>query len=213
MAQQPKLAISPDESPDVWNRLAERLGPADGLFELGSLASLLRLGPVRDLGSLKTLLTGYQTKVLLTLELPAIHAAYRHAIRNQVRELVTLDTQFNGGAELDGFTAASRRLGRHHLKRLRPLTDLRLVQRYLNAVEAGQANGWHTMVYGISLALYSVPLRQGLLGYARQSTANFISTAAATLRLSAGRCRQLTEEFVAELPKAVEQLLAQPAPD
>ena len=112
MAQQSQLAFSPDEGPDVWDRLAERLGPADGLFELGSLASLLRLGPVRDLRSLKALLNGYQSRVLLALELPAIHAAYSHAVRNQVRELVALDNRFNEGCELNGFSSASRRLGR-----------------------------------------------------------------------------------------------------
>ena len=207
MAQQPQLAFNPEEGPNVWDRLAERLGPADGLFELGSLATLLRLGPVRDLRSFKVLLAGYQSQVLCALELPAIHAAYRHAIGNQLRELVALDNRFNNGCELNGFSSASRRLGRFHLAKLRPLTDMRLVQRYLNAVETGQANGWHTMVYGISLALYSVPLRQGLLGYARQSTSNFILSAAPALRLSASRCSQLTEEYGAALPKAVDGIL------
>ena len=43
----------------------------------------------------------------------------------------------------------------------RPLRDQRLVQRYLTAVEQGEAQGWHTLVYGLTLAVYSLPLRQG----------------------------------------------------
>ncbi len=33
----------------------------------------------------------------------------------------------------------------------------------------GQAHGWHTLVYGIMLAVYSWPLRQGLMHYARET--------------------------------------------
>ena len=61
------------------------------------------------------------------------------------------------------------------------MRDQRVVQRYLQAVEGGQANGWHTLVYGLTLAVYSLPLRQGLLGYAHQTTRGFIYSAARML--------------------------------
>ena len=56
-----------------------------------------------------------------------------------------------------------------------PLRDERVVQRYLAAVESGEAHGWHTLVYGLTLVVYSLPLRQGLLGYAHQNHARFHS--------------------------------------
>ncbi len=57
-------------------------------------------------------------------------------------------------------------------------------KRYLAAVESGEAHGWHTLVYGLTLAVYSLPLRQGLLGYAQQTTRGFIQAAARSLELS-----------------------------
>jgi len=54
-----------------------------------------------------------------------------------------------------------RRVGQSQLKRFRSLRDHRLVQRYLKAVGEGRAHGWHTLVYGITLSVYSLPLIQG----------------------------------------------------
>jgi urease accessory protein UreF len=82
-----------------------------------------------------------------------------------------------------------------------------MVQRYLRAVEAGTARGWHTLVYGLTLAVYSLPLRQGLLGYAHQTTRGFIYSAARPLRLSERECRRLFDDLCADLPAAVEALV------
>jgi urease accessory protein UreF len=82
-----------------------------------------------------------------------------------------------------------------------------MVQRYLRAVEAGLAHGWHTLVYGLTLEIYSLPLRQGLLGYGHQVTRGFIYGAARSLRLSERDCRELFDELCADLPAAVEDML------
>src|SRR6476469_7284309 len=42
-----------------WHPLAEQLGSADGLLELGSVSAQLHLGPVKDLVSLRTFLRHY----------------------------------------------------------------------------------------------------------------------------------------------------------
>jgi urease accessory protein UreF len=128
-----------------------------------------------------------------------------------VRELVALDRRLAEEPILCSFAAASRRVGRSQLQKLRPLRDQRVVQRYLQAVESDQADGWHTLVYGLTLAVYSLPLRQGLLGYAHQTTRGFIYSAARTLRLSEHECRALFDALCTSLPEAVEALLAQKA--
>jgi urease accessory protein UreF len=71
-----------------------------------------------------------------------------------------------------------------------------------------KAHGWHTLVYGLTLALYSLPLRQGLLGYAHQTTRGFIHAAARSLRLTEADCRALFEELCAPLPIAIEALVS-----
>ncbi|HVV00174.1 MAG TPA: urease accessory UreF family protein, partial [Verrucomicrobiae bacterium] len=132
-----------------------------------------------------------------------------HALRTEVRELIALDQQLIDEPSLLNFSAASRRVGQAQIQKLRPLRDSRVVQRYLNAVEAGQAHGWHTLVYGLTLAVYSLPLRQGLLGYAHQMTRSFIYNAARFLRLSEQQCRELFNELSAGLALAVESMLKQ----
>lgn len=194
-----------------WHPLAEQLGSTDGLAELASVSALLRLKPVRDLRSLKTFLANYQSQILVPLELPAIQQAHEHVSYRGVRELVELDVQLTGEPLLKNFATASQRVGQAQLFKLRPLRDSRVLQRYLQAVERGEAKGWHTLVYGLTLALYSLPLRQGLLGYAHQTTRGFIYSAARMLHLSEQQCRELFDELCASLPEAVEELLRQKA--
>jgi len=190
-----------------WHPLAEQLGSADGLIALGSVSALLRLGPVDDLPSLRRFLQEYQAQILLPLELPAIESAHGHATANELRELVALDQKLALEGMLQNFAPASSRVGQWQLQKLRPLRDQRLVQRYLQAVEGGEAHGWHTLVYGVTLAIYSLPLRQGLLGYAHQTTRGFIYSAARSLELSEHDCRELFDELCAPLPAALEVLL------
>jgi urease accessory protein UreF len=192
--------------------LAEQLGSTVGLIHLGSVSSLLRLDPVQDISSLQRFLKNYQAQILLPFELPAIQSAHGHASRNELRELVVLDRQLAAEGVLRTFAGASRRVGQSQLQKLRPLRDSRFVQRYLQAVEARQADGWHTLVYGLTLAIYSLPLRQGLLGYAHQTTRGFIYSAARSLQLSEHGCRLIFDELCAALPDAVENLVQSSVP-
>jgi len=210
MVNQTQLALSDAaEWLGDWHPLAEQLGSTDGLVTLGSVSASLRLVPVHDLPSLRLFLRNYQSQILFPVELPAILRAHGHAARHELRELVGLDQGLAAQPLLNEFAAASRRVGQAQLRKLRPLRDDRMVQRYLEAVEHGGANGWHTLVYGLTLAVYSLPLRQGLLGYAHQTTRGFIYSAARVLRLSEHQCRDLFDSLSADLPAAVETLLTQ----
>jgi len=212
MVMQTQLALNDAaEWLGAWHPLAEQLGSTDGLVTLGSVSASLRLAPVLNLPSLRQFLRDYQSRILLPLELPAIRSAHGHATRHEVRELVALDGHLAAEPILQAFAAASQRVGQHQLRKLRPLRDERVVQRYLQAVESGKADGWHTLVYGLTLAVYSLPLRQGLLGYAHQTTRGFIYSSARMLRLSEHQCRALFDALCAGLPEAVEALLAEPA--
>jgi urease accessory protein UreF len=140
--------------------------------------------------------------------LPAIQRAFAHARRNELRELVAYDQTLAAEIALKEFSSASRIVGLAQLRRLRPLRDERFVQRYLAAVEQGAATGWHTLVYGITLAVYFLPLRPGLIGYAQRTTRGFIQSAARSLRLPEADANSLVAEFSARVPAAVEPLLA-----
>ncbi len=208
MVEQRQLALSDAaEWLGDWHPLAAQLGSTDGLIELAGLTSSLRLGPVEDAESLAAFLESYHQCILLPVELPAINAAHGHTARHELRELIALDQQMYEEPILRQFAEPSRRVGQTQLKRLRPLRDERMVQRYLNAVDAGAAQAWHTLVYGLTLEIYSLPLRQGLLGYAWQTTRGFIYSSARSLSLSERQCRGLFDALCAQLPLAVDGLL------
>src|ERR1019366_4856381 len=191
-----------------WHPLVEQLGSANGLAALGDVSASVKVGPVHDLPSLRNFLASYQKQILLPHELPAIQRAFDHTCLHGVRELIEYDRQLANEPAFSIFANASRRIGQNELAKLRPLRDERIVRRYLDAIGRGEANAWHTLIYGLTLSLYSLPLRQGLLGYGYQTARGFIYAAAKPLQLSEMNCRALLEELCINLPVAVEELIA-----
>ena len=206
---QPQLTHDPAEWLGDAHPLVAQLGSADGLASLHDLAEVLPVQSVTDLPTLREFLRSYYERILLPLELPAIQTAFNQASRNEVRELIAFDQQLAREPMLLDLARASRRVGQAQLQKLRPLRDERGVQRYLTAVDNREAHGWHTLVYGLMLAVYSLPLRQGLLGYAHQTTRGFIHSAARSLQLTEADCRAVFDEICAPLPAAVETLVRQ----
>ena len=208
---QPQLTHDPAEWLGDAHPLVEQLGSADGLASLHALADSLRARPVASLPALREFLHAYHQRVLLPLELPAIRTAFDHASRNELRELIAFDQQLVDEPALRNFAGASQRVGLGQLQKLRPLRDERMVQRYLFAVENHEAHGWHTLVFGLTLAVYSLPLRPGLLGYAHQTTRGFIQAAARGLKLTEVECCALFNELCAPLPGKVDLLVGKMA--
>ena len=100
-----------------------------------------------------------------TVELPAIAAAWRQATANESRELAALDQATLSNPNFADHAEVSRELGNEFLTRLLPLRDARILRRHAEAVENGDAAGSHLIVFGLMLAVFSVPPRQALLDY------------------------------------------------
>ena len=192
-----------------WHPLVQQLGATDGLVSFSTASQSLRLKNITSTETLLRFLEAYQSQILIPYELPAIQRAFRHACRNETRELVAFDQEIATEAALRPFANASRRVGQAQLKRLRPLRDHRLVQRYLRAVESGLAHGWHTLVYGATLSIYSLPVLQGLVSYERQTLLGFIHAVARGLRLSETDCGNLIDQLSPTLPRISEPILGE----
>lgn len=192
-----------------WHPLVQQLGSAEGLIALSTASHSLQLTNVNSVQALLCFLEAYQSQILIPLELPAIQRAYRHASRNETRELVAFDQQLEEELALKSFANASRRVGQAQLKRLRPLRDHRLLQRYLRAVDDGLAHGWHTLVYGITLSVYSLPIIQGLNSYEKQTLLGFMHAVSRTLKLSENDCRDLLEQLSPTLPQPMTPILGE----
>lgn len=198
-AQRQTLATDPAEWLGQWHPLAAQLGSADGLVALAALTAALNLPPVADFETLRQFIRGYHDRVLRPIELPAILRAFNHTAGFELRELIAFDQELAQCPELQPLADASRRAGRFHLEQLRPLRDDRFVRRYLTAVDESRANAWHTLVYGLTLSVYSLPLRQGLANYAAQTTRGFIQLGVAGMNYSEADCRALFDEVCGEV--------------
>lgn len=182
------------------------VAPPEAAWGLAA-ASVLRPGAVRDVPSLRGFLTWYRTELLAPVELPLIRRAFDQVGNYQIRELLELDRALRFEQRFQAFAEASRAVGRAQLWRLLPLRDQRPVRRYWQAVETGQAHGWHVLVYGLVLSIFSLPLRPALLSYCRQTLAGFVDTAGAALSLPRTECAQLWADELALVPPAVDQAL------
>ena len=189
--------------------LAEQLGGPDGLCQLPVSAASLDSAKVDSVPALRQFLADYTSRILIPHELPAIARAYGHVARYEVRELIALDRELGQDEALHGFAKASRSVGCAQLQNLRPLRGERVVQRYLKAVEASEANGWHTLVFGLVLALYSMPLRQGLIHFAQQTLGGFVRAGGNRVVMQAADREKLLDAQIGSVVTAIEAMLAQ----
>ena len=154
----------------------------------------------------------YMRDVVVTDEWPVVVEAWSHASGGRTRELLELDRAWGMRVGMRPLAEASFRAGQRQLNRLRPLRDARVVQRYLAAVESGQAHGWHPVVYGMMLALFGLPLRQGLVHYADQVLGGFVEGLPHGMGAPESERVRVTEEIRAGLVPALGRLLPAAAP-
>lgn len=155
-------------------------------------------------------LASYTREILMPHELPLIARAARHAEFHEVRELICLDQALLHRPVPTPLASASRRVGRSQLRRFRTLKDLRVMQRYRHAVEAGAAEGWHTIVYGLTLHGFSLPLRQGLMAYALRTLQSFTASAGAMTRLPTEFREKLFTGLSREISPAIDRIVETP---
>lgn len=187
--------------------LTQQLGSPENLAGPGSFGAAPGFPRVQDAASLRQFLDAYRSQILLPAELPHIARAYQHASRYEARELIALDVEIGAALLPREFASASLQMGRNQLRRLRPLRDQKVVQRYLEATDAGRAKGWHTLVYGLMLAVYSIPPRDGLLAYAKQTLGSFARSAAGNLGLPAAEFAAVVDHACGSVPPVINQLI------
>jgi urease accessory protein UreF len=178
--------------------LAERVGAPGVAISEGSAAR----GGVAAIGSpaiLREWLDRCRDELLVRQELPMVLRAWQLARQGYSRELVALDEEWGRLASVFPFSEASMRVGQRQMNRLRPLRDVRVVQRYLDAIGSGQAKGWHPIVYGLVLAVFNLPLQQGLTNFGAQSLAGLTRAATRDGRIPEAAAQAILNETVSTL--------------
>lgn len=209
IAATPAPSASSQELAGDLSPLARALGPTDALASLSTLAEWLKLPRPANAAAITVFLERYRTRILEEVELPAIVRAYQQVAQGHVRELLQLDARLGGQFDSPAFAKASRQVGRLQLRRLRPLRD-RTLQKYLQAVEVGEASGWHVVVFGILLALFSLPIRQGLLHYLDTTQERLVDSAVAALGLPAAERKRLLDHARGSAAESLRRVLPGP---
>jgi len=154
-----------------------RSDPADGdriplrepPAEDGFCVSAMMTTRVTSREALEHRLLTYARETLAREEWPAVLRAWQLAKVGHMRDLVAFDRDWAATARRLGFAEASRAAGRRQLNRLQGLRHERRISRYRAAIEDGRADGWHPLVFGVFLAVYHLPIRQGLIQYGMRS--------------------------------------------
>lgn len=162
--------------------------------------------PVYDLPSLARFLDWYREEVLLPIEAPAIIEAAEHLRRHEPRELIAQDRRLGEKAVLHPFAEASKTVGRSQLRRLLPMRDQKIIRQYWQAVEFGQAHGWHMIVFGLIVGLFYIPYRQGLFAYARRTQYHFLQAAQDRLALPSEAVQELEQTVQEKTFRALNEL-------
>lgn len=204
-SQQPERNALSDAAD--FRALEEQLGSPDEATAISSEAFAASLINIRTPDQLREFLAHFQTKTIAESELPTILRAYNHARQNQVREIIALDRSLKDTFANETLANASERVGRNQLRKMRGLKTERVVTRYWDAVHNKEAHAWHTVVFGVVLAIYSIPLRQGLNHYAQQTIRGFLEAGATSLRLRAPEIQSLEATLLADMPAIVERVL------
>lgn len=186
--------------------LAGQLAPAPGL----NLAPARVNAPADSLAALQSQLGRYSHETLAQHEWPVILQAWQFAREGKTRELLALDQAWGQTARHQQFAEASFRVGRRQLNKLRGLRHERVIARYLEAIDAGQAHGWHPVVYGVVLAVYHLPLRQGLMQFAAKSLTGLAHAAERSGKVPARACQTALQNAVTLLPSHLPPL---PSPE
>ena len=119
-----------------------------------------------------------------------------------------LDGEWGREVGRSDFAGASFRVGRRQLGKLRSLRHERVIQRYLAAIEEGRARGWHPVVYGVVLAVYNLPLRQGLAHFGTQTLGRLVTAVEQSRRLPSADCQRVLDTAREQLARGLPELPA-----
>ena len=191
-----EMAVGADEMLGDVRALAEQAGAARGTLMLVAPV----LPDIASVPALRDFVAAYTRETLVQREWPMVLRAWQFAREGKARELIALDREWSAWQRDVAFAEASFRVGQRQLNKLRPLRHERVVQRYAAAVEAGEARGWHPLVYGVTLAVFNLPLRQGLVNYAAQTLGGLVDSAERRHRLPTDDCQALLDEANGRLP-------------
>jgi urease accessory protein len=169
------------------------LQTADALFPTGAYAhslgfeEIVRLGVVKDEGTLRSFLLQQVVPALERLELPYLRFAFDAA---RLDDLCAVDLDIDAWKLAREARLASAQLGVRRLKALRTISDAAAFAEFEAAIQEGRASGHHLVVCAIQARVEGAPLAAALAAYYYQSLAAICAAALKLIRIGQDGCQR-----------------------
>lgn len=176
------------------------LQTADALFPTGAYAHSLgfeetvRLGLVRDAGTLKAFLLEQIVPAQREQELPFLRFAFDAASTGHLAELRRIDLEISAWKLALETREASAQLGMRRLKALRTVHPAPMLAAFETLVKTGACPGHHLSVCGLQAAVSRVPLEAALATYLYQSLSAICGAAMKLIRVGQNGCQVALRE-------------------
>jgi urease accessory protein len=196
-----------DEASLPW--LARLLQVSDSAFPTGGYAhsygfeQSVQLGVVRDETTLASYLERHLWPMLIHFELPAVRFAQRATLGDDLLALIGLDLCVEATMTARESREASRTTGRRRMEALLATDSSTFLRNFERALAVGQAQGHHTVIYGIGLANF--PSSALLTSWAFQSLSAVCLAAPKLLRIG----QNATQRVLTASLSAMEEKVAQ----
>jgi urease accessory protein len=179
------------------------LQTADALFPTGAYAhslgfeEIVRLGVVRDEGTLRDFLLQQVAPAQERLELPYLRFAF-HA--EGAEGLCAIDREIDAWKLAKETRQASAQLGVRRLKALRTISDAAEFAVFETAVQDGQASGHLLVVCALQARVEGAPLAAALAAYYYQSLASICAAALKLIRIGQEGCQRALRAACSKSP-------------
>jgi urease accessory protein len=187
---------------DAW--LGLLLQTADPLFPTGAYAhsfgleEAVRLGVVRDEGSLLTFLRRQIIPGLERLELSFLRRAHEAAVAGDLEMLLALNAELDAWKPALEVRRASRQIGARRVQMLLKIAPTPLLERF----EAAAGNGIHHLI-SCALQGAGAPLDAVLTAYFYQTLAGYCSAALKLIRIGQEGCQRVLSAALAASGEAL----------
>jgi urease accessory protein len=176
------------------------LQTADPLFPTGAYAHSLgfeeavRLGMVRDVGTLRAYLLEQIVPAQREQELPYLRFALDAASRGHLAELRRIDREISAWKLAPETREASAQLGNRRLKALRTIDPNPMLEAFETLVRTEACRGHHLAVCGVQATISDVPLKAALVAYLYQSLSAICGAAMKLIRIGQDGCQAALRE-------------------
>jgi urease accessory protein len=185
------------------------LQTTDALFPTGAYAHSLgfeesvRLGLVRDAGTLKTFLLEQIVPAQRELELPYLRFAFDAASAGHLAELRRIDLEISAWKLAPETREASAQLGMRRLKALRTIDPAPMLNAFETLVATEACRGHHLTVCGLQAAISGIPLEAALATYLYQSLSAICGAAMKLIRIGQDGCQTALREATRMSPETI----------